>query len=77
MSKSILILPGDGIGQEVTASMVEVLNFLIGKYNLDLNVTTMSVGGTAYNEYGTPLPIKVLEKAKESDAILFLSLIHI
>ena len=71
MSKSILILPGDGIGQEVTASMVEVLNFLIGKYNLDFNVTTMSVGGTAYNDYGTPLPTKVLEKAKESDAILF------
>ena len=71
MSKSILILPGDGIGQEVTASMVEVLNFLIGKYNLDFDVTTMSVGGTAYNEYGTPLPNKVLEKAKESDAILF------
>ena len=71
MSKSILILPGDGIGQEVTSSMVEVLNFLIEKYNLDFVVNTMSVGGTAYNEYGTPLPIKVLEKAKESDAILF------
>ena len=71
MSKSILILPGDGIGQEVTTSMVEVLNFLIEKYSLDFVVDTMSVGGTAYNEYGTPLPIKVLEKAKESDAILF------
>ena len=71
MSKSILILPGDGIGQEVTTSMVEVLNFLIGKYNLDFVVTTMSVGGTAYNEYGTPLPHEVLEKAKGSDAILF------
>ena len=64
MSKNILILPGDGIGQEVTTSMVEVLNFLIGKYNLDFVVTTMSVGGTAYNEYGTPLPHEVLEKAK-------------
>ena len=71
MSKSILILPGDGIGQEVTTSMVEVLNFLIGKYNLDFVITTMSVGGTAYNEYGTPLPHEVLEKAKGSDAILF------
>ena len=71
MSKSILILPGDGIGQEVTTSMVEVLNFLIEKYSLDFVVNIMSVGGTAYNEYGTPLPIKVLEKAKESDANLF------
>ena len=71
MSKSILILPGDGIGQEVTASMVEVLNFLIEKYNLDFNVTTMNVGGTAYNKHGIPLPLDVLEQAKESDAILF------
>ena len=71
MSKNILILPGDGIGQEVTASMLEVLDFLIKKYNLDFNVTTMSVGGTAYNEFGSPLPINVLEKAKESDAVLF------
>ena len=71
MSKNILVLPGDGIGQEVTASMLELLDFLIKKYNLDFNVTTMNVGGTAYNEYGSPLPINVLEKAKESDAILF------
>ena len=71
MSKSILILPGDGIGQEVSASMKEVLDFLIKKYNLDFNITSMSIGGTAYNEHGTPLPSNVLEKAKKSDAILF------
>ena len=43
MSKSILILPGDGIGQEVTTSMVEVLNFLIEKYSLDFVVNIMSI----------------------------------
>ena len=64
MSKSILILPGDGIGQEVSASMKEVLDFLIKKYNLDFNITSMSIVGTAYNEHGTPLPSNVLEKAK-------------
>tara|TARA_B100001175_G_scaffold309004_1_gene310156 strand:- start:7310 stop:8386 length:1077 start_codon:yes stop_codon:yes gene_type:complete len=71
MSKNILVLPGDGIGQEVTASAVEVLDFLIQEYDLDFAVKSMNVGGTAYNESGTPLPQEVLNTAKESDAILF------
>ena len=71
MSKNILILPGDGVGQEVTASAVEVLDFLIKEYGLDFSVKSMNVGGTAYNECGSPLPKEVLNAAKESDAILF------
>ena len=71
MNKSILILPGDGIGQEVTASATKVLEFLIEKYNLDFSFTSMDVGGTAYDQCGSPLPEKVLNAAKESDAILF------
>ena len=71
MNKSILILPGDGIGQEVTASATKVLEFLIEKYSLDFSVTSMDVGGTAYDQCGSPLPEKVLNAAKESDAILF------
>ena len=71
MNKSILILPGDGIGQEVTASATKVLEFLIEKYSLDFLVTSMDVGGTAYDQCGSPLPEKVLNAAKESDAILF------
>tara|TARA_B100001109_G_scaffold209114_1_gene176716 strand:- start:291 stop:1367 length:1077 start_codon:yes stop_codon:yes gene_type:complete len=71
MSKNILVLPGDGIGQEVTASAVEVLDFLIEEYDLNFIVKSMSVGGTAYNECGSPLPQEVLDTAKESDAILF------
>ena len=71
MNKSILILPGDGIGQEVTASAIKVLEFLIERYSLDFSVTSMDVGGTAYDQCGSPLPEKVLNAAKESDAILF------
>ena len=52
MSKNILVLPGDGIGQEVTASAVEVLDFLIEEYDLNFIVKSMNVGGTAYNECG-------------------------
>ena len=71
MNKSILILPGYGIGQEVTASATKVLEFLIERYSLDFSVTSMDVGGTAYDQCGSPLPEKVLNAAKESDAILF------
>ena len=35
MSKEILILPGDGVGQEVMASASDVLDFVINEYNLD------------------------------------------
>ena len=71
MSKKVLVLPGDGIGQEVTASAVEVLDFITDEYNLDFSVASMSVGGTAFNKYGTPIPNEVLNAAKDADAILF------
>ena len=71
MNKNILVLPGDGIGQEVTASATKVLEFLIEKYSLDFSVTSMDVGGTAYDQYGSPLPEEVLNSAKKADAILF------
>ena len=71
MTKEILILPGDGIGQEVTSSAKEVLDYLIGENNLDFNITEMDAGGTAYDKHGSPLPDDVLAQAKKSDAILF------
>ena len=71
MSKKLLVLPGDGIGQEVTASAVEVLDFIINEYHLDIKITSMNVGGTAYDESGSPIPENVLDAAKEADAILF------
>lgn len=71
MTKKILILPGDGIGQEVTASAQEVLDYLMIENTLDFSITHMDVGGTAYEKYGSPLPADVLAEAKASDAILF------
>ena len=71
MTKKILILPGDGIGQEVTASAVEVLDFIVVKFNLQFSINSMEVGGTAYDKFGSPIPINVLNAAKEADAVLF------
>ena len=71
MTKQILILPGDGIGKEVTTSAVEVLDYLKASNDLDFNVLERDVGGTSYDLYGKPLTEETLEIAKNSDAVLF------
>ena len=71
MNKKILILPGDGIGPEVTSSAMEILRFVKDLYSLDLDIETHDVGGAAYDKTGHPLPDKTLEIARKSDAILF------
>ena len=71
MNKKILILPGDGIGPEVTSSATEILRFVKDLYSLDLDIETHDVGGAAYDKTGHPLPDKTLEIARKSDAILF------
>ena len=69
MSKRILVLPGDGIGPEITAEAVKVLDKLVGE-GLDVELDEGLVGGCAYDAAGTPLPEATLEMAKEADAIL-------
>jgi len=64
----IAILPGDGIGPEVTAEAVAVLESL-GLPGLVL--FEGDVGGIAYRRHGVPLPDETLAMAREADAILF------
>ena len=71
MTKKILILPGDGIGQEVISSMNEVLYYLIDEQGLDFHISERKVGGSSYDEFGQPLTEETLDIAKNSDAILF------
>ena len=71
MSKKILVLPGDGIGQEVTDAAMQILKFVIKMFNLDFSINTIDVGGTAYEKTGSPIPHEVLQAAKEADAVLF------
>ena len=52
MSKKILVLPGDGIGQEVTASVLQILDFIIKKFSLNFSIDKLDVGGTAYEKFG-------------------------
>jgi 3-isopropylmalate dehydrogenase len=68
--KRILILPGDGIGPEVSVVAKKLLVLLDQKYSLDLEVSEGLLGGIAYDQTGDPLPKETLEKAKENEAIL-------
>jgi 3-isopropylmalate dehydrogenase len=63
----IAVLPGDGIGTEIVAEAVKVLNVL----DLPLTLETAPVGGAAYEAAGHPLPEATLQLAKDADAILF------
>ena len=63
----IAVLPGDGIGTEIVAEAVKVLNVLDLKFEME----TAPVGGAAYAAAGHPLPEATLKLAKEADAILF------
>jgi 3-isopropylmalate dehydrogenase len=69
MTKRILVLPGDGIGPEIVAEAVKVLDKLAGE-GLDLELDEGLVGGSAYDAVGTPLPEATLAMAKEADAVL-------
>jgi 3-isopropylmalate dehydrogenase len=63
----IAILPGDGIGPEITAQAVKVLNALDERFEME----TAPVGGAGYEASGHPLPDATLKLAQDADAVLF------
>ncbi|MDX1367785.1 3-isopropylmalate dehydrogenase [Pseudomonas sp.] len=70
MSKQILILPGDGIGPEIMAEAVKVLQLANEKFDLGLELSFDQLGGAAYEQYGVPLADETLARARAADAIL-------
>ena len=71
MPKTILIMPGDGIGPEIIAEAVKVLDAAKSRFDLDIETDQALVGGAAYDAEGDPLPESSLQKARAADAILF------
>lgn len=67
MTHKIAVLPGDGIGAEITAQAVRILTAL----GLDLDVHEAAVGGAAFDAFEHPLPPSTLDLAMNSAAILF------
>ncbi len=70
-SKNILIVPGDGIGQEVTAVGQQVLDRIAEKYGHTFHYDHALIGHAAIEATGEALPQESLEKMRASDAVLF------
>lgn len=70
MDLNILVLPGDGIGTEVTREALRVLRHVAAKWNHKLNVTEALLGGVAIHQTGNPFPLETERLAAEADATL-------
>lgn len=70
MTTKIAVFPGDGIGPEIVAEAVKVLQCLDSEMGLGFSLEFGLIGGAAYDEYGTPFPGQSLDLAKAADAIL-------
>lgn len=71
MKKHILVVPGDGIGQEVTAVGKKVLERIAEKFGHEFTYDEALIGHVAIEATGNPLPDETLAKMKASDAVLF------
>jgi len=67
----VVVLPGDGIGPEVTAAAVVVLERAVSAHGLRVELTERAIGGAAIEAEGTPLPDRTLQLCRQADAVLF------
>lgn len=65
----ITVLPGDGIGPEVTMQAVKVINAIKDKYDHKIKITEALMGATAIDQTGSPLPQETLDAALDADAV--------
>jgi 3-isopropylmalate dehydrogenase len=70
VSRRVLLLPGDYIGQEIVPEAQRVLAAVAAQHGLELVIEQALIGGAAVDAVGDPLPAATLEKARASDAIL-------
>ena len=71
MEKKIAILGGDGVGPEVTAQAVKVLEAIAAEFNHHFEFKEALVGAAAISKTGTPLPAETIDICLDSDAVLF------
>lgn len=69
MIYKVALLPGDGIGPEVTEAAVSVLQYVGKKYDLSFEFNKQLIGGCSYEEYGNPLTDGALDACYNSDAV--------
>ena len=69
-SYKITILPGDGIGPEITSVTTKLLESIGKKYNIDFDFEEKVFGGSAIDLVNEPLPDETLKTCKDSHAVL-------
>ena len=70
-NKKLLILPGDGIGPEVMREVRRVIDWMDRRRMVSFDLSEDLVGGAAIDARGTPITDETMQKAHETDAILF------
>lgn len=70
MKAHIVVLPGDGIGPEVTTAAVSVLQAVAQRYGHEFSFSEHAIGGAAIDVTGEPLPQTTLDAARKADAVL-------
>ena len=70
-NKKILILPGDGIGNEVMSEVIKIINWMEKTKSVSFDISERLVGGTAYDKEGDSISDDTMEVAINSDAVLF------
>jgi 3-isopropylmalate dehydrogenase len=70
MEKTVAVLPGDGIGPEVTGAAVKVLQSIARRYGHNFHLKYAAIGGIAVDENENPLPQETIDVCEASDAIL-------
>ena len=67
---NILVLPGDGIGPEITDATLDVLGFVGGRMSLDLSFERRDIGLSTLRDHGTTLPDAVMARIPEVDGVI-------
>jgi len=70
-NKTLMVLPGDGVGPEVVKETLRVVDWLAKNKSVTFNIKEGLVGGASYDKYGTPLSDETLADSINADAILF------
>ena len=70
-NKKILILPGDGIGNEVMAEVLKIIDWMEKTKSLSFDISERLVGGVAYDKEGNSISDETMQVAQDSDAVLF------
>jgi 3-isopropylmalate dehydrogenase len=70
-NRKVMVLPGDGIGNEVMHANMKIIDWLAKNRSLDFDISEGLVGGASYDAHGTPLTDEVLADCVGADAVLF------